>query len=223
MSNTEDTKVSIKVLKKLDKMALDLVMDGINPDFGSKYHKLNTLLAELRPKMKEAGLILSQLNLGVREGSVVVRTIVADADSDEYTQFDTLFPAAPGLTPYEIGSLVTYAQVYALRGLLSRSGSADDNGRAANRGTLRTQEEAKTSTPVKEVPVGQAKTKGLLSGLSVKKEEDSVTENNQTTAPSLFQRIADSTAKGSGKEQTANKPVSQNEVKKELLFGKKSA
>ena len=150
----ENVKISFKVQEKISKLALNLILDGVNPDFGSKYHTLEGLLAELTPKFAEVGLVFTQLFLGVIEGNIVIYNVVFDSESQESTAYSTLWPVAPGLTPYEVGSLVSYAQVYAIRGLLSRAGRVDDNGRTANKAYIN--KNPNNVTPKNEVATHEA-------------------------------------------------------------------
>jgi hypothetical protein len=93
------------------------------------YAPLNAILAATRPILAKHGLALSQ-GLRAFGESIVLRTTLTHSGggalSDEWP-----LPFREGMSPQEIGSLLTYARRYALSAMLGIASEEDDDANAA--------------------------------------------------------------------------------------------
>jgi len=114
--------------------------DSDNPFFKSKYFDINAILAEVKPKLNEVGLILTQ-ELVTKDGKTGIETTINDVDSES---FMTAFCEIPqGATPQQTGSSITYFRRYALQSMLALE-AMDDDGALASGTTKKTKNEEDT-------------------------------------------------------------------------------
>lgn len=97
-----------------------------------QYADLSTVLAAVRPALSANGLALMQIPT-VRRGAVIVTTVLAHGESQEWFEAD-IAVALDNLDPQAVGSATTYARRYGVMALLSvAAGEPDDDGAAATK------------------------------------------------------------------------------------------
>lgn len=101
-----------------------------NPFFNSKYFDINQLLEELKPLLKEHGLVVVQ-QLSNREGRPALETLVIDEETGEQTGAMVTIPDIQD--PQKIGSAITYYRRYALQSFFLLQ-SEDDDANTASKG-----------------------------------------------------------------------------------------
>lgn len=97
--------------------------DSENPFFKSKYFDINALLAEIKPILNTAGIIIAQKLTHV-EGKLALATVLQDAYSDE--AIGDICPLPETADAQKAGSAITYFRRYALQSLLALEAEDDD-------------------------------------------------------------------------------------------------
>lgn len=95
----------------------------INPHFKSKYFDINSVIAELRPVLNNAGLVVTQ---GIRGMQIV--TTVSDPESGEEKEYPMDLP--PLTDPQKLGAAISYYRRYSLVSLFVLE-AEDDDGNGA--------------------------------------------------------------------------------------------
>lgn len=109
--------------------ALDaIVKSKENPFFKSNYFDINVVIAYLRPRLKEAGLIVLQ-PLSHIEGKPAIRTVIVDQETG--TSFADIYPLKESKNIQDEGSIITYTRRYALVSMFLLEGEEDDDGNAS--------------------------------------------------------------------------------------------
>lgn len=106
--------------------------DSDNPFFNSKYFDINSLLAEIKPKLTAQRLILTQ-GLSHLESGLCLTTRIQDVDSDDYLEYTCPLPS--DTNPQKLGSAITYFRRYALQSLLALEAEDDDANSASDKKT----------------------------------------------------------------------------------------
>ena len=104
--------------------------DSENPYFKSKYFDINSLLAEIKPKLTAERLILTQglTNLGDK---LALETKIADVDSDDKLVYTCILPETTD--SQKAGSAITYFRRYSLQSLLALEAEDDDANTASDK------------------------------------------------------------------------------------------
>lgn len=93
------------------------------------YAPLDTILAVVRPHLAKNGLAITQQLTSDREGHPMLETMLLHADGGSLSG---RFPLrTDGMSPQELGSLITYVRRYALVALLGIASEEDDDGNHA--------------------------------------------------------------------------------------------
>lgn len=126
---TSATAALVKALAELHNVSAN----KINPAFKAKYISLDVLLDAIKPVLAKHDLALRQQIIS-EDGKVGVLTQFVHADG---TTFDAgrLLLKADGLTPQQVGSLVTYGRRITASTAAGISVDTDDDGAAASRPT----------------------------------------------------------------------------------------
>jgi ERF superfamily len=94
-----------------------------NPFFKSKYADINAYLSEVKPKLNEAGLVLTQPTV-ILDGRNVLETIIADSESAEYIKSSLILPEIADVQKF--GGAITYFRRYEIQSLLGLEAEDDD-------------------------------------------------------------------------------------------------
>jgi hypothetical protein len=124
-----DTRTLHDRLLQFQKSVEAVKKDSKNPHFKSKYADINTILEEIKPKLNDAGLVLTQrLDIAANQRSVLI-TVISDG-------IDSIVSEAllPDLTdPQKFGAAITYYRRYSLQSLLALEAEDDDGNTASSR------------------------------------------------------------------------------------------
>ena len=110
--------------------------DSDNPFFKSKYFDINSILAEVKPKLNSRGLILTQsLKTKIEDGQKLtgIITTILDSDSDNFIESFVEIPTMSD--PQKTGSAITYFRRYALQSMLALEAEDDDGNTASGKDT----------------------------------------------------------------------------------------
>jgi hypothetical protein len=111
--------------------ALDNVKaNKINPAFKAKYVSLDALLDAVKPVLLDHDLALIQ-TLVSQEGKVGVSTAFLHTSGERF-EFGTLLVKSEGLTPQQVGGLITYVRRMSISTACGISVDLDDDGSAAS-------------------------------------------------------------------------------------------
>lgn len=97
--------------------------DSKNPHFGNTYFDINTLIEAVKQPLISHGLLLSQ-PLIVKDGKMVLQTLLVDTESGETLETGMLLP--DNLDPQKMGSAITYYRRYSIQSLLLIEAEDDD-------------------------------------------------------------------------------------------------
>jgi hypothetical protein len=97
--------------------------DSDNPFFKSKYFDINAILAEVKPKLNECRLLLTQ-ELKTQNDKLGIETSIRDVDTESFISAFCEIPQ--GVTPQQTGSSITYFRRYALQSMLALEAEDDD-------------------------------------------------------------------------------------------------
>jgi hypothetical protein len=115
--------VKLGVYKKLlefQKLVKPIKKDSTNPHFRNKYFDINGLLEEVKPKLNQCGLIVTQL---VHE--LTLTSQVIDVEDGSSIESKCLLPNIVS-DPQKMGSAITYMRRYTLQALLGLEGEDED-------------------------------------------------------------------------------------------------
>jgi hypothetical protein len=110
-------------LFKLQTRIKAIEKDSVNPHFRNRYFDINTLIAEIKPNLNDLRILLMQ-PLVVLDGKPAIKTILADADSEETLETVLYLPEVTD--PQKFGAAITYFRRYALTSLLLLEAEDDD-------------------------------------------------------------------------------------------------
>lgn len=113
--------ITTNKLLELQKALKPVKKDLTNPYFKSKYADINAFLEEVKPKLSDVGLFVTQPLL-VKEGRNLLVTQIWDG-KELLLASDVMLP--DNLKPQELGSAITYYRRYSLQSLLCLE--AEDN------------------------------------------------------------------------------------------------
>jgi hypothetical protein len=125
--------------------------DSVNPFFKSKYFDINSLLADIKPILNEAGLVVLQ-PLSNIDGRPALKTIITNG-TEKIEEIVTLPEVSD---PQKLGSAISYLRRYALQSLLALEAEDDDANFASSKSDNR---EKAPYTKVADVKAYQAKNK----------------------------------------------------------------
>ena len=131
-------------LAKVQEDVPDLVKDGTNPHFGSKFISLPTLLDQVLPVFRKHDLMLLQppTNIG---GTPALTTLIVSTKTGATLSFTTPLIMAKADAQGH-GGAITYMRRYALMSLLGLVADEDDDGNSASFNP-KDAEKAKKSAP----------------------------------------------------------------------------
>lgn len=118
-----------KKLFELQKSIGAITKDSVNPHFKNRYFDINTLLAEIKPKLIEQNLLLTQV-LVVDGGNQLLETKLTCVETNESVSGFMLLPA--GVKPQDMGSAITYFRRYSLQSMLGLEAEDDDGNTASS-------------------------------------------------------------------------------------------
>lgn len=156
MKTSESIKQIIPALLKVQNEVISFNKDGFNPHFKNNYITLDSILADVRPKLTEENLLLIQEVHSDGEYAEITTTIYHE--SGEYIQAETLKLKPTQNNPQQMGSAITYGKRYQLSSLLGVSSETDDDGAGASKG----------ADKKKRAPEGPSAT-GVLSEAQIKR------------------------------------------------------
>ncbi|MFA7153977.1 MAG: ERF family protein [Methanoregulaceae archaeon] len=113
----------LEVLGKLN----NIPTDKENPYYNSRYASLAAILEEVRPKLAEAGLVVSQT---IGDGECV--TALLDWDGNAVLKNSVPIAVTDENDPQKIASAITYARRYGISALLGIATEEDDDANAAS-------------------------------------------------------------------------------------------
>lgn len=96
-----------------------------NPHFKSKYAALDDILAAIEPGLSASGLVVIQPT-EIRDGSVVLKTILIHGESGEQLFTELVIP--PQTDPQKFGAALTYYRRFSLCTLLAIAADEDGDG-----------------------------------------------------------------------------------------------
>lgn len=129
-SKHRDGAAVLSKLLELQRRAINLQKDSINPHFKNRYISLNELMGKILPELSELGLVLMQTPTTMA-GTPALTTTIADAESGEVIS-DTMALMVDKVSPQGQGSAITYARRYALMSMLGLVADEDDDGNSAS-------------------------------------------------------------------------------------------
>jgi hypothetical protein len=121
--NTEVIAAFVKALRDMEDVPVDSKVEAGPMRY--KYASLPRVLDEVRPKLAEHGLVLTQ----IPTTDVGVFTTVFH-ESGQWISFPPLHIEPAGRTPQNVGSAISYARRYAILSICNLA-TEDDDGRAA--------------------------------------------------------------------------------------------
>lgn len=130
-----------------------------NPYFKSKYADINIYLAEIKPKLSEVGLMLTQ-PIYTTEGQMFMETIVSDGTA----QIKTTMPIPQLADLQKLGAAITYIRRYSLQSLLALEAEDKDVNKTKVENILFTEVHEKKIENIKtieELKTFYEKNKGL--------------------------------------------------------------
>ena len=135
MTNTNN--LNAKLLK-LNKAIEPIKKELENPYYQSKYADINKIIAEIRPKLVELGLVILQPLTSLPDGRPAIETIIVDTDSGETFGEGKLYPLIEVADVQKAGAVITYTRRYALLSVLVLETEDDDGESATTRPATRT-------------------------------------------------------------------------------------
>ena len=102
--------------------------DSKNPFFKSSYFDINTLIAEIKPVVNAAEIVILQPLTHI-DGKPAISTIIIDSESGDKLEFTT--PLPENNDPQKMGSIITYFRRYALQSILFIQAEDDDANKAS--------------------------------------------------------------------------------------------
>jgi len=122
--------------------------DSDNPFFKSKYFDINAILAEVKPKLNDLGLILTQSLETIEVSGQIktgITTSIVDSESEGNINSFVEIPTMPD--PQKTGSAVTYFRRYALQSMLALEAEDDDGNVASGKKVAKEEKEIDYSKP----------------------------------------------------------------------------
>jgi hypothetical protein len=130
MSTTPKTQSAtadlVAALAQLD----NVKANKVNPGFKNRYVSLDALLDAVKPVLLDHDLALIQ-TLVSQEGKVGVSTAFLHTSGERF-EFGTLLVKSEGLTPQQVGGLITYVRRMSISTACGISVDLDDDGSAAS-------------------------------------------------------------------------------------------
>lgn len=133
-----------KKLFELQKSIGAITKDSVNPHFRNRYFDINTLLAEIKPKLIQQNLLLTQ-TLVVDGSNQLIETKITCVDTGESVSGFMLLPACA--KPQDMGSAITYFRRYSLQSMLGLE-AEDDDGNASSGITKSMSVQAQAPKPI---------------------------------------------------------------------------
>jgi len=105
----------------------EAVKDKVNPQFGSLYADLGSIIRTARPILAKHGLSVVQFVEDSAPGILAMSTMVLHT-TGEYISAICTMPLGDKLTPQKYGSAITYARRYAFAAAIGIVSDIDDDG-----------------------------------------------------------------------------------------------
>jgi len=134
---TNSNNLNAKLLK-LNKALEPIKKELENPYYQSKYADINKIIAEIRPKLVELGLVILQPLTSLPDGRPAIETIIVDTESGETFGEGKLYPLIEVADVQKAGAVITYTRRYALLSVLVLETEDDDGESATTRPTTMT-------------------------------------------------------------------------------------
>ena len=130
MKTSESIKQLAPALLKAQREIKDVVKDGLNPHFKSKYATLDSVIGVCKESLNANGIVFAQ---GGEEtnGELLVLYTRLMHESGEWIE-SRLAMKPVKADPQGIGSCITYARRYALSAICGVASEDDDDGNAAS-------------------------------------------------------------------------------------------
>lgn len=137
MTNTNNLNAKLlKLNKALEPIKKEAEVRG---ELGNwLYADINKIIAEIRPKLVELGLVILQPLTSLPDGRPAIETIIVDTDSGETFGEGKLYPLIEVADVQKAGAVITYTRRYALLSVLVLETEDDDGESATTRPTTRT-------------------------------------------------------------------------------------
>lgn len=161
MSNTIYTK-----LLSVQKEVGAIKKDSKNPFFKSMYFDINSLLAEVKPKLHKHGLLMLQ-GIQANESGNMITTEIIDVETGEKIESDIKIPE--NADPQKVGSIITYFRRYALQSLLALEAEDDDGNTASLEGVGLTKGEPSEMKNIYKTKPASEKQKDMIRSLCLEK------------------------------------------------------